>query len=662
VRPTILISVPRIYERFYAKIMEHRAAASWPERAALDLALKIGGRRFDARQGRGHGPAFLDDLVWPVLKRAVADKVLAQLGGRLRVAVSGGAPIAAPIIRLFLSPGLDVLQGYGMTETSPVVAVNTPGDNDPRTVGRPLDGIEVRIGDNEELLVRGPSVMVGYWRRPEETGKAIEADGWLHTGDQARIEGGRITITGRIKDIIVTSTGEKVAPVDLETAIMSDPLFEQAMVIGEGRPYVAALVVPNGEEWQRAQARHGEPAGSPPSKERQQAFLLQRIAEILRGFPAYATPRAVWWTTEPWTITAGVLTPTLKIKRPAMEQRFANEIAALYGHTRLTGLRGQHLARTASQPENASRLLIERRATASTAASQAPVGSGARYQHVAGCLSQHVPREIADHPRREPASGMRAHGKQIGPAGLVAQDYVRVVLDHVDAEDSAWRGQVCQGFLGHALDQRSDLLVLLADGVRCRIPLGERGEGRTPRVHDADFRVGRNRERGLQCVSGTFGQVERCQDTLVGSQRDSLDHENRDRARTYHPVCRGAHEQVREPVFARLSQHDQPGALRLRLAGDRAEGVADRNLVRAMGPHLSRQVGDTVVKERLGIATATRLEPTHQSGLDDVQQHHGRSRLSLQLQRPLNGPIRSVGQIGGDQDVRDAGHAILLVE
>jgi long-chain acyl-CoA synthetase len=214
-----------------------------------------------------------------------------------------------------------------------VVAVNTPDDNDPRTVGRPLDGIEVRIGDNEELLVRGPSVMVGYWRRPEETHKAIEADGWLHTGDQARIEDGRITITGRIKDIIVTSTGEKIAPVDLETAIVSDPLFEQAMVIGEGRPYLAALVVLNGEEWRRA-VRFEEVAGSPPSKERQDAVLLQRIAKAVQDFPAYATPRAVWWTTEPWTIAAGLLTPTLKIKRPAMEQRFASEIAALYGHRR----------------------------------------------------------------------------------------------------------------------------------------------------------------------------------------------------------------------------------------------------------------------------------------------------------------------------------------
>ena len=155
----------------------------------------------------------------------------------------------------------------------------------------------------------------------------------------------------------------------------------------------------------------------------------------------------------------------------------------------------QGAPRPASSPHRISareRLaLADRKAgDCSTAASQARVGSGARYQHVAGRLSKHVPREIADHPRREPASGMRAHGKQIGPAGLVAQDYVRVVLDHVDVEDSAWRGRVCQGFLGHALDQRSDLLVLLPDSIRWRTPLGERGERRAPRVHDADFGVG----------------------------------------------------------------------------------------------------------------------------------------------------------------------------
>jgi long-chain acyl-CoA synthetase len=330
VRPTILVSVPRIYERFYAKIVEHRAAASRMERVALDLTLAVGGRRFDARQGRAARVAALDDLLWPVLKRAVADKVTAQLGGRLRVAVSGGAPIAEPIIRLFLSLGLDVLQGYGMTETSPVVSVNLPDDNDPRTVGRPLPGIEVRIGDNQELLVRAPSVMAGYWRKPEETRKAIEPDGWLHTGDQARIEDGRITITGRIKDIIVTSTGEKIAPVDLETAIVSDPLFEQAMVLGEGRPFLAALVVLNAEQWARAAAQLAAAEGAPLSKERQEALLLKRIAATVRDYPAYATPRAVWWTTEPWTVEAALVTPTLKLKRPALEQRFADQIAAIY--------------------------------------------------------------------------------------------------------------------------------------------------------------------------------------------------------------------------------------------------------------------------------------------------------------------------------------------
>lgn len=332
VRPTVLVSVPRIYERLYAKIMEHRASTSWLERAALDLTLRLGGRRFDARQGRAPHPSVVERLGWPILKRVVADRIAAQLGGRLRVAVSGGAPTAEPIIRLFLSLGLDVLQGYGMTETSPVVATNTPEEDDPRSVGRPLDGIEVRIGGNDELLVRGPSVMVGYWRKPEETSRTIEADGWLHTGDQARIEAGRIFITGRIKDIIVTSTGEKIAPADLETAITSDPLFEQAMVVGERRPYLAALVVLNGDEWAREKVRLDSEAkdGSEASAECQAAFLLKRIAEAVKGFPAYAAPRTVWWTTEAWTIAGGLLTPTLKIKRRAMAERFAAQIDALY--------------------------------------------------------------------------------------------------------------------------------------------------------------------------------------------------------------------------------------------------------------------------------------------------------------------------------------------
>lgn len=327
VRPTVLVSVPRIYERIYALIMQHRAAAGGAERALLDLALVVGGRRFDARQGRG-SPALFDRLAWPLLKRFVADKVLAQFGGRLCVAVSGGAPIAEPVIRLFLALGLDVLQGYGMTETSPVVSVNTPDDNDPSSVGRVLDGIEVRLGELDELLVRGPSVMLGYWHKPEETRRVKQADGWLHTGDQARIENGRITITGRVKDILVTSTGEKIAPVDLETAILADPLFEQALVIGEQRPFLAALVVLNAKAWVQEKERLAASGKQGAAGER--AVLLARIAAAVKAYPSYATPRAVWWTLDPWTIAGGLLTPTLKNKRPALERRFAAEIEQIY--------------------------------------------------------------------------------------------------------------------------------------------------------------------------------------------------------------------------------------------------------------------------------------------------------------------------------------------
>ncbi len=328
VRPTLLISVPRIYERIYSLVLHHRASAGPVERALLDLTLSIGGRRFDARQSGGKAASLLDRLAWPLLNRLVATTVLKQFGGRLRVAVSGGAPIAEPVVRLFLALGLDVLQGYGMTETSPVVAVNTPDDNDPRTVGRALPGIEVKLGQNDELLVRGPSVMLGYWRKPEETTRVKEADGWLHTGDQARIESGRITITGRIKDILVTSTGEKIAPADLETAILTDPLFDQALVIGENRPFLAALVVLNPKGWaeqQKKLAVHGL-----RGPEAEAASLLRHIARTVKSYPAYATPKAVWWTLEPWTIHAGLITPTLKNKRPALERHFAKEIDAMY--------------------------------------------------------------------------------------------------------------------------------------------------------------------------------------------------------------------------------------------------------------------------------------------------------------------------------------------
>lgn len=333
VRPTILISVPRIYERAYLAVHERLAKRSGLARRFSALAEAVGWRRFEAAQADAKaGVSLADRLVWPVLDRLVASKVRAAFGGRLRVAVAGGAPMPFAAAHFFLAMGVDVQQGYGMTESSPVVSVNRMGRNDPTSVGELIPGVEARIGENDELLVRGHSVMLGYWRRPEDTKVVLEPDGWLHTGDQARLQGARVFIKGRIKDIIVTSTGEKVSPADLEQAISGDPLFEQAMAIGEQRPFLSVIAVLN-----RAvlieEAKRLELSGAPEQlvdSERLRALALARVKRAVAHFPAYASPRKIVLTLEPWTIAAGLTTPTLKLKRNAIEAAFAKEIAALY--------------------------------------------------------------------------------------------------------------------------------------------------------------------------------------------------------------------------------------------------------------------------------------------------------------------------------------------
>ena len=256
VRPTVLISVPRIYERVFGKLQESLAGSAFKSRL-FQAAQAVGWRRFCKAQrlalaeGEGSAWSMLDPLLWPLLDKLVAGKLRAQFGGRVRVAVSGGAPLSHAVARCFLGLGMPLLQGYGMTETSPVVAANGVDDNDPATVGRPLPGVEVRIGDNRELQVRGPLVMQGYWKRADDTARVLTTDGWLSTGDQADLQDGRIRIRGRIKEIIVTSTGEKVPPGDLELAIAVDPLFAQVLVVGENRPFIACVAVVNPAEWQR---------------------------------------------------------------------------------------------------------------------------------------------------------------------------------------------------------------------------------------------------------------------------------------------------------------------------------------------------------------------------------------------------------------------------
>lgn len=330
IRPTALIAVPRIFERVYSRIMEQMAGRPAPTRWLFQTALRVGWKRFQVAQGCARPSPLLTS--WPLLERLVAARITAAFGGRLRIAVSGGAPLLAPVGRLFIAMGITLLQGYGLTETSPVISVNTPEDNDPASVGIPLPGIEVRIGAKDELLVRTPGMMLGYWNNHVATAAMIDADGWLHTGDQARIENNHIYITGRLKDVLVLSNGEKVPPADMESAIAMDPLFEQAVVVGEGRSYLSALLVLNADLWFGLAQDLGLDPFDRKSLEddRLHNHVIARLAKLLRGFPGYTKIRRVVLSFDPWTVDNGLLTPTFKVKRKEVLARYAEQVERLY--------------------------------------------------------------------------------------------------------------------------------------------------------------------------------------------------------------------------------------------------------------------------------------------------------------------------------------------
>ncbi|HEY5993966.1 MAG TPA: long-chain fatty acid--CoA ligase [Gallionellaceae bacterium] len=334
IRPTILLSVPRIYERIYNAIHTKLEEGPPLRRKLFALTVDVGWDRFEYQQGRSSWSAKL--LLWPILKRLVADKVMDRMGGRLRVSISGGAALPPKVSRLFTAIGLPLLQGYGMTETSPVVTVNRIEHNLPSTVGPPLEGIEVRIGEKNALLVRGHCNMMGYWNLPEATAAMIDKDGWLNTGDTASIgANGYVTITGRLKEIIVMSNGEKVPPADIEEAIMRDSLFDQVMVYGEGHSTLVLLAVVNPDKWKEFAQRVGVRPDMPESLRdaRVEKEVLQRVSAQMKEFPGYAKVQRALLMLDPWNIENGLLTPTLKLKRPQVFLRFAKEIDELYhGH------------------------------------------------------------------------------------------------------------------------------------------------------------------------------------------------------------------------------------------------------------------------------------------------------------------------------------------
>ena len=341
IRPTIMMSVPRIYEKVYDKIQDALVKKPAFVQKLFHTAVDVGYRRFCRENGlpvQGGFLSLFDPLIAGFLDKKVGAGIRGIFGGRPRIFISGGAAFNPEVSRTFLGLGINILQGYGMTETAPIMSVNKVGDNHPQTVGPALVNIEVRVGDNDELQMRGPSLMNGYWNRPADTKAVFTEDGWLRTGDQADIfSDGHIRIKGRIKEIIVTSTGEKVPPADLEQALESDHLVSQAMVVGENRPYIAALVVLNAQEWKKLAAELKLDADDPLSLDTRAArqAVLRRVKAAAAGFPNYAVPRQVRLFLEPWSIENGLMTPTLKLKRGPMRIRFADAIESLYAEVKV---------------------------------------------------------------------------------------------------------------------------------------------------------------------------------------------------------------------------------------------------------------------------------------------------------------------------------------
>ncbi len=332
VRPTLMTGVPRVYERIYARFTQVYHRASPVRRRLLDLGLAIARRAAYARL-RGERNRWPMQLAERVAREQMFDRLIEGLGGRVRFFVSGGAPLAPEVGEFFLAAGVLILEGYGLTEASPVISVNRPHDLAFGTVGRPLDNLRVRIADDGEILICGPNVMRGYYGREAETAAAV-VDGWLYTGDIGHIDAdGRLVITDRKKDLFKSSGGKYIAPQRLEGLLAQRPLIEQACVVGDGRPWCAALIVPDREAlraWakrERIDARNDEALLRKPEVIALYDSELQSIDDKLERHEQLRSHRLI---AEPFTTRNGLLTPSLKIRRRAIIDQYSTEVDAMY--------------------------------------------------------------------------------------------------------------------------------------------------------------------------------------------------------------------------------------------------------------------------------------------------------------------------------------------
>jgi long-chain acyl-CoA synthetase len=344
VRPTIVLSVPRLYEKMYARILETALTGGFLKKKIFFWARGVA-ERWANEKLDGKEPGGLLGKKYAVAQKLVFSKLKARTGGRLRYFVSGGAPLSPDINKFFFAAGLEILEGYGLTETSPVIAVNTPENFRIGTVGKPIDGVEVRIAPDGEILTRGPHVMKGYFNKPDATREVIEPDGWFHTGDIGELRDGFLAITDRKKDIIVTAGGKNIAPQPLENKVKTNKYVAQAVMLGDKRKFPSMLIVPNFDQLEKWAMKRNIIWTDRAQLLRMptiQAKMEQEVNKELAGAAHFEIPKKIGLLEHDFSIERGELTPTQKVKRRAIDKHYKQMIDALYEDAERTGVTDQH--------------------------------------------------------------------------------------------------------------------------------------------------------------------------------------------------------------------------------------------------------------------------------------------------------------------------------
>jgi long-chain acyl-CoA synthetase len=329
VRPTVIVGVPRVYEKIRQEV-ERRAALSPVKKRLLDVALALGQKHRETVYA-GRRPS---SLPWKLANKLVYSKVRDAFGGRVHTFISGGAPLGIDTARWFASAGIALWEGYGLTETSPVIALNTPLHQRMGSVGLPLKNIELKLAEDGELLVRGPSVFPGYWHKPAANAECFDEDGFFRTGDIARLDAdGYLYITDRKKELLKTSGGKLVAPQPIENKLKNSPLVAQAALVGDKHKFVAALLAPNFqvlEDWARQNGIEVEERSALVSHSRVVALYDEIVREANRGLASFESVKRFRVVADEWTQEAGHLTPSMKLKRRVITEQYAVAIDELF--------------------------------------------------------------------------------------------------------------------------------------------------------------------------------------------------------------------------------------------------------------------------------------------------------------------------------------------